>query len=95
MVAVDAPAERLGTNQSPPNQDDVVAEIQQERTGDWTAVIVAGLLFKEPVPGSFMTIDEAVAAATRLVNRSGRQRTVYYRVKAKGRRFVKKTRYVR
>lgn len=86
---------KLGPNQSPPEEGDIVVAAKRERSGGWTAEIVAGLLFKETIPGTFNSLDAALAESVRHISRTRLRPTIYYRANTGARRIIKKTRYVR
>ncbi|MEL6979215.1 MAG: hypothetical protein AAGM38_11105 [Pseudomonadota bacterium] len=82
---------RLGPNEKTPDERDLIAELQMDRSGMWTSTIVAGLLFKEDVPGGFHTAEEAIEGTKKFLSGSRRSR-FYYRQKRAGRRVIKRRR---
>lgn len=85
---------RLREGEAPPNAGDLLAEIRQERSGGYTSEIISGLLFKEKVPGQHRSVEAALQATVAFLG-NGPDRKLYYRGSRAGRKFIKKTRYVR
>ena len=85
----------LPARRSPPTKTDYVVEVRDEKTGGWTAKIAGGLLFIESVPGTHTSMEAALGAALRYIQRKCYPKTVYYRTTGGPKRVIRKTRYVR
>lgn len=94
MPRADMQTVKLSAHQKTPEEHALVVKLTQMKSRRWTAEIVNGLLFKEELPGSFYSVEEALDATKEKFARPGRD-TLYYRVAGVGANVVKKTRYIR
>ena len=86
---------KLAPRRSPPDKKDYVIEARDEKTGGWTAKIAGGMLFIESVPGTHSSLEAALSAGLRYIQRKCYPKTIYFRTTGGQKRVIRKTRYVR